>query len=53
LCIQYRDFEVGKLIVDNIVESMKESRKVILVMSNAFATSEWCHFEVLLAHERF
>ena len=53
LCIHYRDFEVGKLIVDNIVENMKESRKVILVMSNAFARSEWCHFEVLLAHERF
>jgi hypothetical protein len=32
---------------------MKESRKVILVMSNAFARSEWCQFEVLLAHERF
>jgi toll-like receptor 13 len=53
LCIHYRDFQVGKLIVDNIVESMKESRKVILVMSNAFARSEWCQFEVILAHERF
>jgi toll-like receptor 13 len=42
---------VGKLIVDNIVENMKESRKVILVMSNAFARSEWCQFEVLLAQE--
>jgi toll-like receptor 13 len=31
---------------------MKESRKVILVMSNAFARSEWCQFEVLLARER-
>jgi Leucine-rich repeat (LRR) protein len=53
LCIHYRDFQVGKLIVDNIVENMKESRKVILVMSNTFARSEWCPFEVLLAHERF
>jgi hypothetical protein len=26
---------------------------VILVMSNAFARSEWCQFEALLAHERF
>ena len=25
LCIHYRDFQVGKLIVDNIVENMKES----------------------------
>jgi hypothetical protein len=32
---------------------MKESRKVILVMSNAFARSEWCQFEVLLARDRF
>jgi toll-like receptor 13 len=53
LCIHYRDFQVGKLIVDNIVENMKESRKVILVMSNAFARSEWCQFEVLLARDRF
>lgn len=53
LCIHYRDFQVGKLIVDNIVENMKESRKVILVMSNAFARSEWCQFEVSLAQDRF
>ena len=53
LCIHYRDFQPGKLIVDNIVENMKESRKVILVMSNAFARSEWCQFEVLLARDRF
>ena len=52
LCIHYRDFQPGRLIVDNIVEKMKESRKVILVMSNAFARSEWCQFEVLLARER-
>jgi toll-like receptor 13 len=44
LCIHCRDFEVGKLIVHNTVENMKESRKVILVMSNAFARSEWCQF---------
>jgi hypothetical protein len=53
LCIHYRDFQPGRLIVDNIVENMKESRKVILVMSNAFARSEWCQFEVLLARDRF
>ena len=52
LCIHYRDFQPGRLIVDNIVENMKESRKVILVMSNAFARSEWCKFEVSLARER-
>ena len=40
LCNHYRDFQVGKLIVDNSVENMKESSKGILVMLNAFARSE-------------
>ncbi|CAC5417175.1 unnamed protein product [Mytilus coruscus] len=52
LCIHYRDFHVGKLIVDNILENMEESRKIILVMSNAFSRSKWCQFEVLLANDR-
>ncbi|CAG2236551.1 unnamed protein product [Mytilus edulis] len=52
LCIHYRDFHVGKLIVDNILENMEESRKIILVMSNGFCKSKWCQFEVLLANDR-
>jgi len=46
LCIHNRDFEVGNLIVDNIVNSVTKSRKVIIVLSNKFARSTWCQFEL-------
>ncbi|XP_046542768.1 toll-like receptor 3 [Haliotis rubra] len=48
LCVHDRDFEVGKLIVDNIVDSIQESRKIIIVLSNEFAQSGWCQFELNL-----
>ena len=53
LCIHYRDFEVGKIIVDNIVDNMNESRHVIVVVSRAFCRSKWCRFELLVAHDRW
>lgn len=52
LCIHFRDFEVGRLIVDNIVESIYMSRKVICILSNNFVKSHWCQFELLLAHDK-
>ncbi|VDI82646.1 Hypothetical predicted protein [Mytilus galloprovincialis] len=48
-----KDFQYGRLIVDNIVENMKNSRKIVLILSESFAESKWCQFEVLLANERF
>ena len=35
----------GVPIVDNIQESMESSRKVVLIVTNAFASSEWCQSE--------
>ncbi|KAJ8311541.1 hypothetical protein KUTeg_010896 [Tegillarca granosa] len=52
LCIRLRDFDVGKVIVDNIVENMNCSKKIILILSNNFANSDWCRFEFLLAQDR-
>lgn len=52
LCIHYRDFLLGNLIVDNIIDNMKCSRKIVLIVSNAFCKSKWCQFEILMAHER-
>nr|AVP74315.1 Toll-like receptor 1 [Argopecten irradians] len=52
LCVHDRDFKVGELIVDNIQETVVRSRKVILVLSNAFAKSQWCKFELALAQIR-
>ncbi|XP_046371640.1 toll-like receptor 3 [Haliotis rufescens] len=48
LCVHDRDFEVGKLIVDNIVDAIEGSRKIVIVLSNEFAQSEWCQFELNL-----
>ncbi|XP_071093934.1 toll-like receptor 13 [Haliotis cracherodii] len=48
LCVHDRDFEVGKLIVDNIVDAIEASRKIIIVLSNSFAQSDWCRFELNL-----
>jgi toll-like receptor 13 len=50
LCIHERDFQPGVFINDNIVTNMDKSRKVILVLTNAFARSGWCMFELKIAH---
>nr|QNQ79673.1 toll-like receptor [Anadara sativa] len=52
LCIRLRDFEVGKVFVDNIVENMYLSKKIIVVLSNNFVKSEWCRFQLMLAQSR-
>ena len=52
LCIHQRDWLVGKDIAVNIAESMEDSRKTVLIVSNAFASSQWCHFELTMAQTR-
>nr|XP_011444469.1 toll-like receptor 1 [Crassostrea gigas] len=49
LCLHDRDFQVGKLIVDNITEAMHKSRKILIILSNSFAQSHWCRFETMMA----
>ncbi|XP_045157686.2 toll-like receptor 2 [Mercenaria mercenaria] len=49
LCVHERDFHVGAFINDNIVNCIGESKQIILIMSNAFATSGWCMFELKVA----
>ncbi|ESO87222.1 hypothetical protein LOTGIDRAFT_107027 [Lottia gigantea] len=51
LCIHERDFQAGRLIIDNIVESIENSRRVLIVLSNNFVQSEWCQFEMTLAQK--
>lgn len=50
LCVYDRDFIAGRPISECIAESIKTSRKVILVISNNFIKSPWCRFETDLAH---
>ena len=52
LCIHHRDWLGGRDITDNIVESIEASRKSLLIVSNAFAASSWCQFELTLAQTR-
>ncbi|XP_041348353.1 toll-like receptor 2 [Gigantopelta aegis] len=49
LCIHERDFEGAKMIIDNIMDCMEESEKIILIISNNFARSKWCQCELKIA----
>ncbi|XP_071180910.1 toll-like receptor 6 [Mytilus edulis] len=53
LCIHNRDFDGGKLIIDNIANGIARSKKVILILSRAMIKSDWCLFEMRLAHKKF
>ncbi|XP_071965606.1 toll-like receptor 2 type-1 [Antedon mediterranea] len=52
LCVDYRDFLPGEAIATNIANAVKFSSKVLLVVSKHFAKSEWCNFELEMAHVR-
>ncbi|XP_071124682.1 toll-like receptor 13 [Mytilus edulis] len=52
LCIHHRDFEIGQPIIGNIDKFVEKSRKVVVIMSNDFAKSEWCQWEVDVVQEK-
>ena len=52
LCIKARDFIPGGCIVETMSESILRSRRTILILTPHFVDSEWCHFEMELAHMR-
>ncbi|XP_053396095.1 toll-like receptor 13 [Mercenaria mercenaria] len=52
LCIHERDFQPGAFINDNIVTNIDMSEKIIIVLTNGFARSEWCMFELKVAHSK-
>lgn len=52
LCIHYRNWMIGHDIVSNIIDSIEKSRKTLMVVSNAFAASQWCHFEMTMAQTK-
>ncbi|XP_022085020.1 toll-like receptor 3 [Acanthaster planci] len=45
LCHHRRDFEPGKEIVDNIIESVDRSRRTICIISEGYLESNWCRYE--------
>ncbi|XP_033014656.1 toll-like receptor 13 [Lacerta agilis] len=52
LCLHHRDFQPGKYIIDNIVDSIHNSRHTICVISRRYLRSEWCSMEIQLASYR-
>jgi hypothetical protein len=50
LCIYERDWLAGRDIVDCIREAIDKSRKVLLVVTNAFALSQWGYLEMTMAY---
>uniref|UniRef100_H3BE19 Toll-like receptor 18 n=2 Tax=Latimeria chalumnae TaxID=7897 RepID=H3BE19_LATCH len=52
ICIHERDFMPGRWIIDNIIENIENSHKVIFVLSHNFVNSEWCNYELYFAHQR-
>ncbi|XP_077991640.1 uncharacterized protein LOC144445873 [Glandiceps talaboti] len=51
LCIHERDFIGGNDIFDNILDSIENSHKTMLILSPHFAESEWCYFEMRMAQD--
>ncbi|ELT91250.1 hypothetical protein CAPTEDRAFT_65706, partial [Capitella teleta] len=52
LCLYERDWLVGHDIVHCITESIATSRKTLLIVTNAFAQSQWCHLEMTMAQHK-
>ena len=52
LCVDYRNFMPGEYIGNNIITAIKESRKVILVITKAYIKSGWCDFEMRAAQQQ-
>ena len=51
-CIHYRDFPPGVPFVENMAESVYNSRKTIAVVSKSFLGSKYCNYELNFALHR-
>ncbi|XP_076071292.1 uncharacterized protein LOC143042734 [Mytilus galloprovincialis] len=52
LCIHFRDFDVGVSKTENVDTYLKKCWKIIVIMSNEFAKSEWCQWELEFSQDR-
>ena len=52
LCLHERDFELGEPITEQIIGSIENSRKTLLVLSPHFVQSNWCMFEMDMAQSK-
>ena len=51
-CIHHVHWELGMSIFDNMVKSVRESRKVLVVWSAGYASSKYCLLELHYAMQR-
>ena len=49
LCVHQRDFLPGNYIAENILQAIKNSRMIVIVLSNHFLQSKWCIYEFNMA----
>ncbi|XP_077329963.1 toll-like receptor 12 [Lithobates pipiens] len=49
VCIHNRDFEIGKDIVENILDSIYNSRWTVCVITHNYLQSNWCSLEMRMA----
>ena len=52
LCLHHRDFRLGEIITEQIIESIQSSKKTLFILSKSFLASTWCHFEIRMAQTR-
>ncbi len=50
VCLHEKDWPAGVLITENILLSVKHSRRMIMVLSQNYLSSEWCRVEFQVAH---
>lgn len=48
VCIDYRDFEAGKMALLNMQDAAMQSRHIVLVLTRNWLNSEWSFFEALM-----
>ncbi|XP_078601101.1 tetratricopeptide repeat protein 22-like [Branchiostoma floridae x Branchiostoma japonicum] len=48
-CIADRDFQLGKYVSDNITEAIKQSAKVLIILTPNLVKSRWCEYEMKTA----
>ena len=53
LCIHQRDWLAGGWISENIIGSIRSSRRVVVFLTEKYVTSQWCMFEFQRAHAHF
>uniref|UniRef100_A0A8C5MVV2 TIR domain-containing protein n=1 Tax=Leptobrachium leishanense TaxID=445787 RepID=A0A8C5MVV2_9ANUR len=52
VCIHNRDFEIGRDIVENIVDSIYKSRWTVCIITRSYLQSHWCSLEMRMATYR-